>query len=257
MVMRLWRLLPPVESRLRAAGYDLTSFDWRHEAEVEPEASGPLVAAAGGAAAKSCGDVAEHILGCEIYWSRHGGDGNTPRGDDATRTRERCEGPAGAGVGEGLGGVSVGGGACVRDTAAGAAAGQACSTPAPPPPPPEGASFVGLMGEDDSGTWIESQNVAGLEILVKDDLRIWPDQLWVNDRGFDRAGNFVYGNQRSVPYKMRRVAAPGPLAWTLGEQYRTKETYAEKMSAIGVVPGQRFGPPARRPSAGARAGADG
>lgn len=99
------------------------------------------------------------------------------------------------------------------------------------------------MGEDDRGTWIESQNVAGLRILVKDDLRVWPDQLWVNDRGYDREGSFVYGNQRGVPYKMRRVVPGGPLAWTLGERHRTEEAYAEKMSAIGVTPGQRFGPP--------------
>ncbi|CAN0196913.1 unnamed protein product [Ectocarpus fasciculatus] len=121
--------------------------------------------------------------------------------------------------------------------------------------PPDGNSFVGLMGEDDSGTWIESQNVDGLEILVKDDLRLWPDRLWVNDRGFDREGNFVYGNQRDVPYKMRRVAAGGPLEWTLGARHRTKEAYAEKMSAIGVTPGQRLGPPVRRrPAAGTPAG---
>ncbi|CAN0230912.1 unnamed protein product [Ectocarpus sp. 8 AP-2014] len=108
-----------------------------------------------------------------------------------------------------------------------------------------GKSFVGLMGEDDSGTWVESQNVDGLEILVKDDLRLWPDRLWVNDRGFDRQGNFVYGNQRDVPYKMRRVTAGGPLEWTLGTRHRTEKTYAEKMSAIGVTPGQRLGPPVR------------
>lgn len=113
------------------------------------------------------------------------------------------------------------------------------------------------MGEDDSGTWVQSQNVNGLEILVKDDLRLWADQLWVNDRGFDREGRFVYGNQRNVPYKMRRVVAGGPLEWTLGERYRTKETYAKRMEAIGVTPGQRLGPPARPAGATAPTGKGG
>lgn len=222
--MRLWRLLPPVESRLRAAGYDLTSFDWR-----EAEADEPLGAGGEGGAAKSCSDVVEYILGCEIYWSRHVGDAaRTPGGEEAK------------GQEEGLGSVGAEG---TRSSDTAVARASSSSTASP-----EGRSFVGLMGEDDSGTWVQSQNVAGLEILVKDDLRVWPDQLWVNDRGFDREGNFVYGNQRNVPYKMRRVNATGQLAWTLGERHRTKEVYAEKMSAIGVVPGERFGPPARRPA---------
>lgn len=219
-----------MESRLRAAGYDLTSFEWgdgRQQGQDTPgrgaEVSEPPEAEGG--AAKSC-DVAEHILGCEIYWSRHAGGG------DAALIPAAGEGAKGEG--ERCGSVAVDGTCSGGDTAVGASS-------------PDGPSFVGLMGEDDSGTWIESQNVAGLEILVKDDLRVWREQLWVNDRGFDRAGNFVYGNQRSVPYKMRRVVAPGPLEWTLGERHRTKEAYAKKMSAIGVDPGKRMGPPVRPP----------
>ena len=91
--------------------------------------------------------------------------------------------------------------------------------------------YRGLMGKDDEGTWIDSQNVPGLRILVKDDLKLFRNQLWVNDRGFDAEvrknmsthdhgdaftlmcyplhfilqGNFVYGNQRGVPYKLKRV----------------------------------------------------
>ena len=250
--MRLWRLVPSVESRLRAAGYDLTSFDWCDARQgqdtpgyADVEASGPL-AAGGVGAAKPCGEVAEHILGCEIYWSRHAGGGGGG-GGEATSTPE---GEGAAREGEVRGSVGVDGSRSSSDTAAGGVSpvGGASSPSSSEASPPEGASFVGLMGEDDSGTWVQSQNVAGLEILVKDDLRVWADRLWVNDRGFDREGNFVYGNQRSVPYKMRRVVASGPLAWTLGERHRTKEVYAEKMSAIGVVPGQRVGPPVRRPA---------
>ena len=244
VVMRLWRLLPPVETRLRAAGYDLTSFGWR---DTEAEANEPLAAAAagGGGAAKSRGDaVAEHILGCEIYWSQHNDDVRCGGGREEAARTPADDGVARGGEGRGSAGVVDGTGSSIGDTAA---AGD--SSPSSTAVLPAGASFVGLMGEDDSGTWVQSQNVAGLEILVKDDLRLWSDQLWVNDRGFDRDGNFVYGNQRSVPYRMRRVVAPGPLAWTLGAEHRTKEAYAEKMSAIGVVPGQRMGPPPAHPPA--------
>lgn len=245
-VMRLWRLLPPVETRLRAAGYDLKSFDWdarqqhRHE---DQKAEGE---------AKGCNDVAEHILGCEIYWSRRG------VGDDIHGRSVAASSRDGSAFVEERGGEGAGVEVGVAETAAATATvAVAASTETPARAAeaahaaPEGTSFVGLMGEDDSGTWVESQNAAGLEILVKDDLRIWNDHLWVNDRGFNREGNFVYGNQRGVPYKMRRVVAAGPLEWTLAERYRTPELYAAKMSAIGVTPGQRFGPPvvAQRTSA--------
>lgn len=72
---------------------------------------------------------------------------------------------------------------------------------------------------------------------MQDDIKLWHDWLWVNDRSFDRKGDFVYGNQRGVPYKMGRVSVPGPLEWTLGGEWRTEQLYAEKMSAIGVTPG--------------------
>eukprot|EP00611_Tribonema_gayanum_P015195 TRINITY_DN27013_c0_g1_i1.p1 TRINITY_DN27013_c0_g1~~TRINITY_DN27013_c0_g1_i1.p1 ORF type:complete len:343 (-),score=75.77 TRINITY_DN27013_c0_g1_i1:91-1119(-) len=98
-------------------------------------------------------------------------------------------------------------------------------------------AFLGLMGVDDDGTWIRSQNVDGLEILIKDDLKLFADELWVNDRGFARDGSFVYGNQRDVPYKMRRVTRGGALEWTLGSAHRTEQEYAERMLKIGVVPG--------------------
>lgn len=123
--------------------------------------------------------------------------------------------------------------------------------------------FWGVMGHDDQGTWVSSQNVRGLDILIKDDLRVWADRLWVNDRGFDREGKFVYGNQRGVPYKLRRVTSmadggstASSLEWTLGAGHRTPELYAAKMAAIGVVPGERYGPPAisRQPSDGDAAG---
>ncbi|CAM9292442.1 unnamed protein product [Laminaria digitata] len=233
--MKLWRLFPAIEGRLRAQGYDLASFDWggidatlpppQQQQQLGQEKEG--VQPTDGAARTECdeheGGVVERIVGCEVYWSR---------GDSGTSTGGDSESDGGV-VGELDGGSAAA-------AASGATTGMGVGT---------GVPFLGLMGEDDSGTWIKSQNVDGLEILVKDDLKVWPNHLWVNDRGFDREGNFVYGNQRGVPYKMRRVVAGGPLEWTLGAECRTKELYAQKMSAIGVTPGQRFGPPVPRPSA--------
>lgn len=45
----------------------------------------------------------------------------------------------------------------------------------------------------------------GKQIVVKDDVTLWEDALWVNDRGTDIDGNYLYGNIRSIPYKMLRV----------------------------------------------------
>ena len=48
---------------------------------------------------------------------------------------------------------------------------------------------------------------SGREIVVRDDVSLWPDALWVNDRGHDKeTGEYVYGNINDVPYKMQRVS---------------------------------------------------
>eukprot|EP00871_Galdieria_phlegrea_P001340 jgi/Galph1/2206/GphlegSOOS_G889.1 len=54
-------------------------------------------------------------------------------------------------------------------------------------------------------------------IHVKDDLILTKDNLWVNDRGFDDCQNYIYGNQRGIHYKMKRVLPGGDLEWTLGK----------------------------------------
>jgi hypothetical protein len=45
----------------------------------------------------------------------------------------------------------------------------------------------------------------GMPIVVRDDVTLWHDALWVNDRGYDTEGNYLYGNVRNVPYQMDRV----------------------------------------------------
>ena len=48
---------------------------------------------------------------------------------------------------------------------------------------------------------------SGQPITVRDDVALWQDALWVNDRGSDAAtGAYVYGNIHDIPYKMARVA---------------------------------------------------
>lgn len=45
----------------------------------------------------------------------------------------------------------------------------------------------------------------GIPIVVRDDVTLWDHALWVNDRGWDTAGNYLYGNCRAVPYKLDRA----------------------------------------------------
>ena len=69
--------------------------------------------------------------------------------------------------------------------------------------------------------------IPGKRILIKDELSLWDNEFWINDRGYDPDyhnddGNnyipednsfhndnvclpFVYGNRRGVPYKLQRV----------------------------------------------------
>jgi len=66
--------------------------------------------------------------------------------------------------------------------------------------------------------------IPGKRILIKDELSLWENEFWINDRGYDpdavaeeevevdesRNGvgimPFVYGNRRGIPYKLERVS---------------------------------------------------
>ena len=94
---------------------------------------------------------------------------------------------------------------------------------------------------------IPSMMNPGSLIRVVDELSLWSDDFWINDRGFDPdTGNFIYGNHRGVPYKMKRVTSlvgmgsererrieNYELAWTLGDELRSAQQYEDKMGAIG------------------------
>jgi CpeT/CpcT family (DUF1001) len=105
---------------------------------------------------------------------------------------------------------------------------------------------------------LDSQMLPGQKILVYDQLSLWSDALWIHDRGYNPdTMDFIYGNQRGIPYRMQRVTSiqctpggtgsrenPPPvtcdrtvtdqaLAWTLGSLYRSPAEYDAYMQTIG------------------------
>ncbi len=96
------------------------------------------------------------------------------------------------------------------------------------------------------GVLLESQMMPGSYIRVQDELSLWENELWINDRGHDaESGNMVYGNWDGVPYQMARVARLNSdlerevidksISWTMGEAWRTEAEYESKMTAIGGI----------------------
>jgi len=63
-------------------------------------------------------------------------------------------------------------------------------------------SFQGSMRTE---SVVVDSETTGTQIIVRDDVFLWRDALWVNDRGTDMDGNYLYGNVKDVPYKMVRV----------------------------------------------------
>ncbi|GKY96653.1 hypothetical protein MPSEU_000624900 [Mayamaea pseudoterrestris] len=122
--------------------------------------------------------------------------------------------------------------------------------------PPDAIHAVMVHGQ----ALVDSQMIPGQRILIKDQLSLWSNALWIHDRGFEPdTMNFIYGNRDNVPYKMERVAefsavgetehqeedetrdAPllsrnivrDDLQWTLGPSFRTLEDYQAKINAMG------------------------
>eukprot|EP00613_Pedinella_sp_CCMP2098_P074463 CAMPEP_0171932450 /NCGR_PEP_ID=MMETSP0993-20121228/30390_1 /TAXON_ID=483369 /ORGANISM="non described non described, Strain CCMP2098" /LENGTH=300 /DNA_ID=CAMNT_0012572745 /DNA_START=59 /DNA_END=961 /DNA_ORIENTATION=- len=83
-----------------------------------------------------------------------------------------------------------------------------------------------LAHMEGGGCCVESERSPGTMIRVEDELVLWDNELWINDRGFDvETGAFLYGNQRGVPYKMVRVVeeeSNGLLSWTLGGDHKPR-----------------------------------
>lgn len=60
-------------------------------------------------------------------------------------------------------------------------------------------------GEMRTDSVVVESDFTGKPIVIRDDVSLWRDELWVNDRGADMEGNYLYGNVKGVPYKMVRV----------------------------------------------------
>lgn len=100
-------------------------------------------------------------------------------------------------------------------------------------------------------TIVNSTIVPGMQIRIVDQLSLYEDVFYINDRGFDpTTGSFIYGNQREVPYRLERVSSissnPAPvdeglqrvvtnsdLEWTMGPDFRSAEDYELKLESIG------------------------
>ena len=113
---------------------------------------------------------------------------------------------------------------------------------------PENA-FHALMCAGPKGSVVPSQMAPGSYINIRDELSLWQNDFWINDRGLDPhdSTKFIYGNQRGIPYKLKRVTNNNDfhlkkprgihdprLWWTLGPDYRTESFYQQKMDAINL-----------------------
>mmetsp|Transcript_3483 Transcript_3483/g.7910 ORF Transcript_3483/g.7910 Transcript_3483/m.7910 type:complete len:366 (+) Transcript_3483:68-1165(+) len=97
---------------------------------------------------------------------------------------------------------------------------------------------------------VDSTIIPGVKIRILDQLSLYEDTFYINDRGLDpESGAFIYGNQRGVPYRLDRVTrlvqngeedgqwerqiVDEDLAWTMGESWRSSDDYDAKIEAMG------------------------
>jgi len=95
---------------------------------------------------------------------------------------------------------------------------------------------------------VDSTIIPGVKIRILDQLSLYEDTFYINDRGLDpESGAFIYGNQRGVPYRLNRVTrfvqneedqlerqvVDDDLKWTIGKSWRSSEEYDSKIEAIG------------------------
>ncbi|GJD12189.1 hypothetical protein Gasu2_62950 [Galdieria sulphuraria] len=93
----------------------------------------------------------------------------------------------------------------------------------------EGPHFIGFM--KGGGCSVYSPETKDI-IHVKDDLILTSHHLWVNDRGFDSCQNYIYGNQRGIHYKMKRVQSGDDLEWTMKATHRSKPDIAKAIEEL-------------------------
>mmetsp|Transcript_118695 Transcript_118695/g.332406 ORF Transcript_118695/g.332406 Transcript_118695/m.332406 type:complete len:362 (+) Transcript_118695:108-1193(+) len=90
---------------------------------------------------------------------------------------------------------------------------------------------------------VDSTLIPGIKIRILDQLSLYDDLFYINDRGLDpETGAYIYGNQNGVPYRLERVArlvngerelVSDDLKWTLGSTWRDEEEYKARLDAVG------------------------
>lgn len=93
---------------------------------------------------------------------------------------------------------------------------------------------------------VPSQYNPEIQIRIQDQLSLFPDTLYIHDRGRDATTNaWLYGNRRGVPYILQRCTAK--LDWTLGTSelgvLSDAAEYQAKMDAMGGPTAGRRAPP--------------
>lgn len=102
---------------------------------------------------------------------------------------------------------------------------------------------------------VDSTIIPGMTIRILDQLSLYEDVFYINDRGLDpETGAFIYGNQRGVPYRLERVTClidgerkivNEDLKWTMGPQWRTEKEYDGKIKSIGGPSAQMNAKPSK------------
>lgn len=50
-----------------------------------------------------------------------------------------------------------------------------------------------------------SQHDPSIKLLIKDDLHLWKDELWICDKAYTTSGQQIIGNKDGIPYKLKRI----------------------------------------------------
>eukprot|EP00980_Cylindrotheca_fusiformis_P013916 scaffold3618_cov129-Cylindrotheca_fusiformis.AAC.16 len=93
---------------------------------------------------------------------------------------------------------------------------------------------------------VDSTIIPGMKIRILDQLSLYRDTFYINDRGLDpETGDYIYGNQAGVPYRLERVSrmissngkerevVREDLKWTMGPKWRSQDEYEMKIKGIG------------------------
>jgi len=121
-------------------------------------------------------------------------------------------------------------------------------------PPPVSEACHAILENKKGSVILPSANSPGVFMVVKDELSLWENELWINDRGYNADTlQQMYGNHAEIPYKVVRVTnivksnsssydrvlvlsssnnKETDLSWTLGDSWRTNEVYEQKMKAL-------------------------